>query len=307
MKEVVPLPRRRLGRAARGDLRGGHVIDDDLGPVLRPPLLREHLVEPPVVPRHVVAPLDDPQRLPSRRPPPAAAGSAPAASAIPPPSELPPRHAAAPLFFMPVRDRVQYRAFNVKSRPVVPISRGVGLLPERSSRPREAASAPRPSQSIIAAWPPRSRNPVPSHRAPGRERHNRRGPAGRNPLRILQDDLPDVRACLAVPRSHPQDRRGRRPLDPGGLAGRSGDDPALLRTSSASQIPTLYDAEPWTASEALGLAAVPTFLLSGPMASCATRRSDSSGTRWKSSPVSRPALPAGRRRRSFRPARTCRR
>ncbi len=29
------------------------------------------------------------------------------------------------------------------------------------------------------------------------------------------------------------------------------------------QIPTLYDAEPWTASETLGLAAVPTFLMVG--------------------------------------------
>src|SRR6266542_344826 len=71
MKEIVSLPRRGLGGAARGDLGRGHMIDYNLEPVFRPPLFRKNIIEPPVVARHVVAPLDDPQRLPARHPPPA--------------------------------------------------------------------------------------------------------------------------------------------------------------------------------------------------------------------------------------------
>lgn len=71
VKEIVSLSRRGFGGAARGDLGGGHMIDDDFEPVLRSPLLRENIIEPPVVGRHVVAPLDDPQRLASHGPPPA--------------------------------------------------------------------------------------------------------------------------------------------------------------------------------------------------------------------------------------------
>jgi len=63
--------------------------------------------------------------------------------------------------------------------------------------------------------------------------------------------------------------RVRRIGEGGGLAIRavSQDDPETTRRfyqDLGIQIPTLYDAEPWTASETLGLASVPTFLVVGP-------------------------------------------
>lgn len=47
----------------------------------------------------------------------------------------------------------------------------------------------------------------------------------------------------------------------------SQDDPEMTRRfyeDLGLQIPTLYDAEPWAASEAVGLTSVPTFLVVGP-------------------------------------------
>src|SRR5262249_27216624 len=63
-EEVVSLPRGGLGGAARRDLGRRDVIDDDVRRVLLAPLLRVDRVEPAVVSRNEVAPLEDAQRLP---------------------------------------------------------------------------------------------------------------------------------------------------------------------------------------------------------------------------------------------------
>jgi hypothetical protein len=65
-EQVVALLRGDLGRGAGVDLADRDVVDGDAGVVLLAPLLAEHAVEPLVVARDEVAPLDDLERLPLR-------------------------------------------------------------------------------------------------------------------------------------------------------------------------------------------------------------------------------------------------
>ncbi len=209
-EEVVSLLRRGLGRAARVDLGRRHVIDDDLGPVLRAPLLRVDAVEPGVVAGHEVAPLQDPERLLRRRSPSSREGPHESAGTAP-------------------------AAMRRSRRFQEPAPRDPGALSlrhRRVSSPRHGAGAPGPKSIIPSRGRPRPGSSLPEDHAPRRVRRGGRSEARRrDALRRLQDDLPDLRADLALPRADPEDRRGRRVLDRRRDAGRSGQDEGLRRAA----------------------------------------------------------------------------
>ena len=192
----MPLARRGLGRAAGGDFRRGHVVDGDVRGVLLPPLLRVDAVEPAVVARDEVAPLQDLQRLLARgglllraartR----AAGSAPAASAVPAPSRTRAARASAvssPSFLF---------GGGAGSQTCPRDLFGAREVYNRGRRPSETGAG-----GFLAALEPGER--VSRHRARDGVGRPVRRAARRSSLRLLQDDVPDVGARVAVLRPDP--------------------------------------------------------------------------------------------------------
>jgi len=248
MEEVVPLPGRGLRRRARGDFGGGDVVHDHVGAVSLAPLLREDAIEPPVVAGDVVAPLDDPQRLAPRRPP--RAGTRQRARRdrqARRPHELPPRDAARPPFPHAHSQDFNIPSHTVKSRRRVPA--------QGDTRGRASYNRP------VALLDPG----VPFPALPLRDEKGDIAavPSGERLYGFFKTTCPTCEFAW------PYLDRIRKLAEGGGLSvlAVSQDDPettARFYGDLGVAIPTLYDPEPWQASERLGLEYVPTFFLVGP-------------------------------------------
>ena len=231
-EEVVSLPRRRLGRAAGVDLRRGHVVHDHVGPVLRAPLLRVDAVEPRVVARDEVAPLQDPQRLLRRRRlpvSPARAGED--------------RHGAR-------RERRPRRLHeSAPGYPGAPFRRHSCLS---SVRRLDTARARENTEAQVY-----NRGPWPLSIPDRRSRRSRSGtqpasprpPDRRDALRGLQDDVSHLRARLALPRAHSAASRRKAASRSSPSRRTSRRKPGSSARRLGTRLETVYDPCPWKASE----------------------------------------------------------